>query len=174
MDYRAVTALMFRLAGVWILVNAANSLPTHLLGMVQADPEQVDMRLVVGSVTFSVLIPVMLGVLLIYFPGRLVRAITNPIQPDSPVIVPPDLQAIALSTLGVYWLLSSLGDAVYYYARLQVYYRVVAAQMAQGLVPPVSPHDVGSMAYSGCVALIGLGLIFGSRGLARLLTRLRG
>lgn len=172
MDYRAVTALMFRLASVWILVTAANSLPTHLMGLVQPDPLQAD--LVFWSVVMSVLIPVLLGTLLIYFPGTLVRAITTPTQPDSPVIVPQDLQAVALSTLGVYWLLTSLAEGFYHYGRLQVYYRYVAVNMSQGYAPPVAPHDFGAMVYSGFIGLVGLGLILGARGLARLLARLRG
>ena len=78
MDYRSLTSLMLRLAGVFIVVSAVTSAPQIFLGLLyRGGAESVDIwpLAVAAFATFAV--PFLVGMFLIYFPATVANRMVS-------------------------------------------------------------------------------------------------
>jgi hypothetical protein len=70
MDYRSLTSLMLRLAGVFIVVSAVTSAPQTFFGLLyRRGAESVDIWPLAVAAFATFAIPFLVGLLLIYFPA---------------------------------------------------------------------------------------------------------
>lgn len=173
MDHRTLSKLIIRLAGLIILVNALLAVPGTIVELAGTPyPDQL-----IGPAIFAgmaVLLPVVAGLAMVWLPGTIGNRITC-IQGGETIesTEPPELEQTALSVLGLYFIAVSLIDAVYWVARARLYAAFIAAPPVHPDAPPLLPEDFAGMVANAAQLLIGLGVVLGRRGLAKLLVRLR-
>jgi len=173
MEHKALSALMIRIAGVIVLVysitNAAGYLVPYLY---PRSTEGLELWPVLMSVIVTIVIPVCLGLFLIYFPhsitARVLKVEGTPIDADA---VKP-LQRVAFSAIGLWLTLYAVIDATYYFARSRLY-GSFDRDHAYSSDPRLLPDDWGGLISAALQLVIGVSLLFGSRGLVNLLARIR-
>lgn len=176
MEHRALASLIIRIAGLLVIVsaitNAARSFGPFF------DPttvQKIGIGLLLLSTLVSVGIPILLGLVLVYFPSAITTRVLriegldaggeNDTRP---------LQRVAFATIGLWLTAYALIDAVYLYAKARLYFRILEEMAAYSKPPPISPDDFGSLVSSGMQLIIGLWLLVGNRGIVNVLARLRG
>ncbi len=173
MDHRTLSNLIIRLAGLIVLINALLAIPGTIVELAGTPyPDQL-----IGPAIFAgvaALLPLVAGLAMVWFPGTISNRIIG--VRGGEVIDSDDslgLQQTAVSILGLYFIAVSLIDAVYWVARARLYALLVAAPPVNLNAPALLREDFAGMVATAAQLLIGLGLVLGSRGLARLLARLR-
>jgi hypothetical protein len=179
MDYRSLTALAIRLAGVLILVSGIAQIPNTFVNLyVYAGRDALSPAIfpIIFATITAASGPLIIGVLIIYFPSLVVNRVLNvdSLGPEGSVQY-RDLQALAFSVLGLYFFSSGIFDAAYWIGKGRIYFHLVeAAALGFPRPPAMGPDEVGGLFAAGLQILAGLGLFFGGRGLVRLLQRARG
>ena len=120
----------------------------------------------------SILIPVLLGVFLIYFPATTGRILRLPGDAPAESDIAP-LQRVAFGTIGLWLALTALLDGVYVFSKLQLYRRFVEDMPSYGRAPAILPDDFATLITAAVQLCFGMWLLFGNRGLANVLHRVR-
>jgi hypothetical protein len=170
MDYKSLTSLVLRLTGVIIVVSSVTSTPRTFIGLIYLRGVEAtgNMEIWLLAVVASAF-PVLAGLLLIYFPAtvanRMVSAGTGTI--DTLL-----LQQVAFSVLGLYFVTVAAYDAVYWWAKLRIYFAVYN-ELNFGRPDSLRNEDFAGLVSTGAQFIAGVILLFGGRGLANLFQRLR-
>jgi hypothetical protein len=174
MDHKALSALILRIAGLLVIVytvtNVAKSFgpffdPTTMRG--------VSVWPVVVASLLSVGLPILIGLLLIYFPKTIA---INVLKVQGAEVNPEDirpLQRVAFSTVGLWLALYAVIDAVYFWGKARLYFQYMEGMPAYGKAPALPPDDFGGLLSCAVQLIIGICLLLGSRGLVNMLARVR-
>ncbi len=176
MDHRALAVLIIRVAGLLVIVSAIGYAAKSFGPFFFAETfQKVSVGLLLVSIFVSIVVPVALGLVFIYFPGtittRLLRV--EGLESGSEKDTKP-LQRVAFATIGIWLTLYAMIDAVYFYSKAYLYLRFFEDMRAYSRPPSLSPDDFGGLVASGLQLIIGLWLLMGNRGIVNVLTRLRG
>ena len=174
MDHKALSALILRIAGllviVYTVINVAKSFgpffdPTMMRG--------VGVWPVVLAALLSVGLPILIGLLLIYFPSTMATSVlkVQGAEVNAEDIRP--LQRVAFSTLGLWLALYAIIDAVYFWGKTRLYFQYMEDMPAYGKAPALPPDDFGGLLSCAVQLVIGVCLLLGSRGLVNMLVRIR-
>jgi hypothetical protein len=170
MDYRAVTALALRLTGVAVLVQITPSASAAFIGLIQIGATSPRQALMLAA--FSTLIPLVVGLALIWFPARLGSLVTG-----STALVEADLDSdrlghVALVAVGVYFFATGIFDFVYYGSKLWMFEAWVRKREYSDDVSPPS-YDVAGIITGAARLVIGAVLAFKARTFASWILRIR-
>jgi hypothetical protein len=176
MEHRALAALIVRIAGLLIVVSAITNAAKSFGPLFHPDSsEKIGLGLLLLSAVVSVIIPVVLGLVLIYFPGAVTTKVLRieGIETRGEIQVRP-LQQVAFAAIGLWLVVYAILDSIYIYAKTRIYIRLLEEMPAYVKPPSISPDDFAGYVSSGVQLLIGILLLVGSRGLANAISRLRG
>jgi hypothetical protein len=174
MDHKALSALILRLAGLLVIVytvtNVAKSFgpffdPTTMRG--------VGVWQVLVAALLSVGLPILIGLLLVYFPSTIATSVLKVQGGEVSAEDVRPLQRVAFSTLGLWLTLYSVIDAVYFWGRARLYFQYIEDMPAYGNAPALTPGEFGGLLSCAVQLVIGVCLLLGSRGLVNLLARIR-
>jgi len=175
MSYRSLFAALLRLAGVVILVSAVAGIPSTFFSLLTYKGTDFSIGELVFFSVAGAAVPVLLGLLLIVMPGTIASPLSSePQEPPSDARLVNQLQTVAFSVLGLYFIAQSLSSAVYYFSRLKLYFDVIGPSDAVPNMPIMLPDDFGGIAFVVIQFIVGIGLFLGARGLSGVLSRLRG
>jgi len=96
MDYRSLSSLLLRLAGVLILVAAVSAVPSTFIGLLGTKSGTADVELLLIAAVATAF-PVLVGLLLLYFPATVANKLLSG-QSDRELDV-SELQQLAFSVL---------------------------------------------------------------------------
>lgn len=174
MDYRAISVLLTKAVGIWLVAYALIGLSDRIpYFFSQYDPAlSVWGYLVVGSL--PVVVPALAGVALFLFPATISNKIVRGEQLLSENDVFFEMERVVLSAIGVFLLFRTLSDAVhhsvyFYYAKQQANSGIFSGS-ARALEPEALAAIVATAAEFG----VALWLVVGSAGLVRAFNKLRG
>jgi hypothetical protein len=176
MEHRALASLMIRMVGLWELIVAMNAIPGAIAPFF--NPEYIakaGFGMLVASGLFSVGIPLLLGLALIYFPSTAttkVLRIASPAADESRDT--PLLERVAIAALGLWLAVQAVLEGVHTFSRWHLYRRFVEDQYPGATGPAIGPQEFAGLITALLQLAIGLWLLLGSRGLANALARLRG
>jgi hypothetical protein len=174
-EHRALASLILRIAGLLVIVySITNAAKTLMPVFMPSTAPPLSGWPITLTVVVGVVLPVAIGLVLIYFPGPIASAA---LRVDGVEVAPDEigpLQQVAFSAIGLWLALFAIVDAAYYYGKTRLYLRYVEDSPTYVKMPPLLPDDFGG--YVSCVIqlILGILLIVGSRGLVKVLARLRG
>jgi hypothetical protein len=175
MGHPALASLMVRMVGLWELVVAVNAIPGAIGPFF--NPEYIakaGVWLLIAAALFSIGIPLLLGLALIYFPGRVSTTVLR-IEPAAEEPKErPLLERVAIAALGLWFAVQALLDGVHVFSRWHLYRRFVEDQYPGAAGPAIGPQEFAGLITAVLQFAIGLWLLLGNRGLANALSRLRG
>jgi hypothetical protein len=153
MDVRDFSRVLVKLAGLLILVGAVVRLPAHLTVAMATDgphPMPGFIAMTLGPTAISVAF----GLVMYWAAGTIVdRVVLGSGMPAPGLPAPPSaLEDIAISGLGVYFVISGLSDAAYYWGRAELYRAMMTPRLP---IPPMSPAEFGGLL--GAAVSVGLG-----------------
>ena len=175
MDYRALSKLLIKIGGVFIILYALKQAyeSTSAAYALYAKEGVLVNALIAGAL--PVLIPLALGLALFYFPGvitnRLLADDANP--PVTEIKSITRIEEAALMVVAVYILVHSLGDAVYWLSRVKLYQVFIDSENIMR-APPLRAEDFAQLVADCTLIPIALCLFFGAAGLVRLKDKFRG
>jgi hypothetical protein len=172
MDYRSLTSLMLRLAGVFIVVSALTSAPSTILGLLNARIGSQSVSTwplaAAGFATFA--IPFLVGLLLINFPATIANRMVSAGAETADSLV---LQQVAFSTLGLYFMTVAAYDAIYWWAKVWFYSAVYAERVNVPGPRHLTEDELAGIISTGAQFVAGMAIMLGGHGIANLLHRLR-
>lgn len=174
MDHHALSRLLLRIAGLVVIVATLTSVPKSIVTLVVAAGQDANSSPLLTAMIAS-LVPLLIGVALVWLPGTVANRLVDDTHASSgPGDTTASLQGIALSVLGFYFVAQALFDTVFWVARIKLYSAVIDSNGAFAGTPSVMPDDFAGMVATGVQALFGVVLLFGSKGVGRLLSKARG
>ncbi|NJN05490.1 MAG: hypothetical protein HC814_02580 [Rhodobacteraceae bacterium] len=179
MDYRSLSSLALRLAGVFILVSGVAAIPDTLVNLLVL-AERYTVAPLLWQVVVQTIVAaspsMLIGLLLIFFPSAVANRIVNgeAVGPDGSVGY-GQLQTLAFSVLGLYFIAVGLFEGVYWLARTRIYY-VMVQEAAETFprVPAIAPEEFSGLVMAVTYLVGGFALLFGARGISRLVQKIRG
>ena len=170
MDCRSLTSLMLRLAGVFILVSAVTSAPQTFFGLLyRRGGESVDIWPLAVAAFATFAIPFLVGLLLIYFPATVANRMVSAGTETADALI---LQQVAFSAFGLYFVTVAVYEAVYWWAKLQLYFAVYE-EMNFARPTHLRDEDFAGIVSTGAQFVAGVAVLLGGRGIANLFHRLR-
>ena len=179
MDYRSISALALRLAGVFILVSGIAGLPNTFVNLyvfAARDALSPSVLPVLLQTLIAVSGALIIGLLLVFFPSIVANRVVNAeaVEKEGSVGY-RELQALGFSVLGLYFVAIGFFDGVYWFARGRIYYEAISEAAAAFPRPPaLAPDEFGGLVSSALHVLGGFCLLFGARGISRLVQKVRG
>ncbi len=173
MDYRTITSLMLRLAGVFILVQLVTSVPQAITNLLRFGGQEIVGVDALWLSAVALVLPLVIGLMLVYFPSTVANRVVRVEEPVDTGKLAESLLPVALACLGVYFVCAALFDGVYYLSRMWLYYAVVDKLRWTGPAPALTPGDFAGIASTLAQFVIGLALALGPKGLRKLVTRMR-
>ena len=174
MELRQLSNLLLRFAGLFIIVHTVLAVPDRVIRLFQYT----------GNTTYShteiwllsILsggLSAIVGLALLYFPSKITYVIIgkHSVEPNYSIA---EFQSVAFSTLGLYFISAGLYDAIYWVAKVRLYYFVVEQNSSYYLAPAMLPTEFAGIVATILQIIIGIGLLFGSKGLSALIAKLRG
>src|SRR5215813_8136601 len=143
MDYKSLTSLLLRLTGIIIIVHAVTSAPnTFVVLQFRADfnPDSAGVAWLLTIVASG--FPILVGLLLAYFPATIANKI---VTPGTERVDTLTLQQLAFSVLGLYFISLAVFDAVYWLAKLRIYFAVYN-ELNYGRPDRLLPQDFAGIA----------------------------
>lgn len=173
MNYRDISILAIRLAGIWLIAIAMVRIPNLAPYLVADSAVPWWGQFLVTVLHF--LLPALIGALFFMFPATLTNKFIQ--GSDAPGGAPEVLAAVermALGMLGVFFLFNVISDVAYH-----VVYAIRVGQLARdALQPSVSvlqdPEWYANWVTTLVELVVALWLIFGARGIQRLFVLVRG
>lgn len=167
---------MVRMVGLWELVIAMTAVPSAIAPFF--DPEyvaKVGLGTLLAAGLFSVGIPLLVGLGLVYFPGAVTTQVLRIQSPATPESKDTSLlERVALGALGLWFAVQAILDGVHTFSTTYLYRRFVEDQRYPGIGgPAISPQEFAGLITAALQLAIGLWLLLGNRGLANALARLR-
>jgi hypothetical protein len=121
-----------------------------------------------------VLVPILVGVGMFIFSGKISNRLLRGIEGQENIIqAAPYLEATAFSVLGAYLLFRAIADATYLFSKFIFYSKVILTDPIYS-GPPILPDDFARFVTTGVEFMLALFLLFGARGLVRLKDVIRG
>lgn len=177
MDYRSLTSLLLRLTGVVIMAASAVSVPGTFVSLYLRDVGGGGVNAETWLLTaIAATFPIVIGLLLIYFPARVANKLVagDGEAADAQRLDAQHLEQIAFSILGLYFIAMAMFDAVYWCAkRASTPFILVDLGLSARRPLLLLDRDFAGVVQTGVQFVIGVLLLFGGRGLANLLRRLR-
>lgn len=181
MDYKALSTLALRISGVFILVNTISTVPRDFVAFISANAGannvlEYSLNQVLLIHLFSVIIPVVIGLFLVFLPSKITNVLISEAEPQLSQKTDFELfQQALLSAMGVYFIASACFDAAAIYARMRIFAAFVAKDefMQRAMSQPINPHDFGAIAYTLVQFIAGILLVIGNKGLSHKLSKLR-
>jgi hypothetical protein len=169
MDYRSITTLLLRLTGVVILAAALIQAPKWIVSLILSTASggvnAGDWLLTAVPSTVSTLI----GLLLIYFPATVANRI---VSGGGESMDNRHLEQIGFSILGLYFVATAMFDGVYLLAKLRLYPLIFYPDLSDRPIR-LTDSQFADIASTGTQFVVGVALLFGGRGLANIVHRLR-
>jgi hypothetical protein len=180
MEHRALAALILRFTGLVVLVITITSVATNFVAYFYPSPmrNEVGIGFIALSIVVSALLPLLIALVLIYFPSTVltkvlrVPGLEGPIDSD---ILP--LQRVAFAAIGLWIMLDGITDAVFVASQTRWYFSLeetLRSLPSPGYQPALSPHEFAAYVVAALQVILGFALLLGNRALANLLARLRG
>jgi hypothetical protein len=175
MDHKSLAALILRISGLLIIVYAVTNAAKNFAPFFNPRTiQEVGVGPIVIGVLVSVVVPVLIGLVLVYFPKSIANPLTKVEGVDAGAEHVRPLQRVAFSAIGLWLSLYAVIDATYFYAKARLYMRFVENIPSYATPSPFLPDDFGGLVSCAVQFVIGLWLLIGNRGLVNALTRLRG
>ncbi|MEW6647803.1 MAG: hypothetical protein AB1450_11425 [Pseudomonadota bacterium] len=173
MNYRDISILAIRLAGIGLIAVAVIRIP-NLAPYIVADTGVPWWGQFLAT-ALHFLLPVLIGALFFMFPATLTNKF---IQGSDALGAEPEVlsavERMALSVLGVFFLFNVVSDVAYH-----VVYAIRVSQLAQSAMQPSvsvmqNPDWLANVVTTLIEFMVALWLIFGARGIQRLFAVVRG
>lgn len=165
MDYRDITTLLIRIAGVVIIIFGIIQIPGYFLNYYQLHEDSFFYFL--GITLVPVFLIVVLGAVLWLFPGTIVNKIV--VGPNQPIKFQSDqVQVIAFSTLGMYILFRGVSDLVFWVSFMAMTFY---SEPSTTIIPLDRYADLFA---TFTEIIFGMFLIFGSNGISSYISMIRG
>jgi hypothetical protein len=162
------------MAGAVVIVWSIGRIGNGVIYAFQMMAQEVSPWVVATVVLLPTAVPLVIGIFLLTFPGRVTNFF---VRGDELIGAPPkvlsQIEGVVYSLLGLYLVIDAITDGVYHYSRLRLYQKTVADLSYHG-APALLPEDFGHIIATGIQFVLGVALIFGALGLAKLFRRLRG
>ena len=173
MNYRNITSLMLRIAGLLILVQLVISFPREFISLIQWGGESVNKYELFVLLGFSLTLPAAIGVSLIYFPSIVANRIVSVGSEGESIVKFDDFRPLIISCLGLYFISTAIFDGIYLLSKLNIYFAVINKEQWMGPPPALMPDDFAGIASTSVQLLIGLVLLLGSKGISHFIEKLR-
>ncbi|MDR3415055.1 MAG: hypothetical protein P4L83_02620 [Nevskia sp.] len=172
MELRALSNLLLRLAGLLILVHTVLAVPGRIVDLYVVTASTPHPQLEIWTVSvLSAVFPAIAGLALLYFPSAITNAVVGKSE-QPPSFSVDQLQGLAFSTLGLYFVSKAAYDAVYWYAKLRLY-DLAVKHLSYADAPAMLPREFAGMVSTGAQFFIGMFLLLGGGSLAALIVKLR-
>ena len=177
MEHRALVALILRIAGLLIIVTtvtgAVRGFGPWLFPLNTTDNGGIPLLLL--SLFVGVVIPVTIGIGLIYFPSTVASRVLKieglELNVDNSTA---PFQRVAFAAIGLWFTVHALVDATYVYAKIRLYFYLLKDVSSAPMLPEIAAGDFAALIATGLKLIIGIWLLIGNRGLVNMLERLRG
>ena len=174
MDLRLLTRLLVKMTGAAIIVWAIAGISGTVVHVFQMTAQDVSLLVIVSAAILPTAIPLLIGVILLTFPGM----VTNFFVRGEDIVGPPSkalwqIEGVMYSLFGVYLMVTAITDGIYHYSKFRLYHKIIENPPYLEM-PRLLPQDFGAIVSTGAQLIIGIGLILGANGLAKLFRRLRG
>lgn len=172
MDLRLLTRLLVKVAGAAIIVWAITGISGTVVHVFQMKAQDVSLWVIASAATLPTAIPLLIGFFLLTFPGT----VTNFFVRGEDIVGRPSkalsqIEGVMYSLFGLYLVVTAITDGIYHYSQFRLYHKIVENSP---YLPRLLPQDLGAIVSTGAQFVIGVALIVGASGLARLFQRLRG
>lgn len=175
MDHRSLSNLLIRLAGVIIIISSVLAIPHTVVSLATTGSPGDSLTSAIIMAGVSTLLPALIGLGLLWFPGTVTNRVICEAKGDTSITTDPvNLQQLVFSALGMYFFASSLFDAVYWLSRLKLYYAALDVLPSFQKAPFILPDDFAGMMSTATEFIVGIYLLFGSKGISNLVAKLRG
>jgi hypothetical protein len=173
METRTLAALLLRIAGLIVIVSSLTGAAKTFGPMI--NPEVIA-KLGLGwlflAAAVSIVVPVLLGLVLIYFPSVTSHTLKIDASPPTDSEIAP-LQRVAFAAIGLWLSLNAVLDTVYVFAKIRLYQRLVEDMPSYGRASALLPDDFATLVTAALQLVFGIWLLFGNRALANILGRFR-
>lgn len=173
MDYKDLTSLLVRLAGLVMVVLTVADLPNWIPpGMALLRKKSfLECIFVVGV---PLIIPLLVGASLAFFP----RSIANKIiradnLPPEPAGILPQLEQVAFGVLGMYLLFRGLSDMVFHLSEMLFLQRQASMAHVKITEPILTPTKFGYLVATVGEIVFAVWLLVGTKGVLGVVRRLR-
>jgi hypothetical protein len=173
MDYRDISILLVKIAGIWLIAYAVTRVPgaASFFDSSYGLPWWEQGIAILLPVAF----PALIGLVFFLFPATLTNKIMRGerLSEASPAVL-FDIERIALSVLGVYLLFHALSGAVFisaYFIRVE---QLTKTGMLVGQSHLLGPDKYGEIVSVVVEIAVSLWLIFGAKGLVSVFRKFRG
>lgn len=173
MEFRALAALILRIAGLLIIVSSMTWTARTYISFFFPEPiEKIGVAVLLISSAVSLFVPILLGLCLIYLPGTVISRILkiDGLDATTASSVAP-LQRISFAAIGLWLVIWALIDGIYIYSKTQLYFRIIQDMPSNWRPPAISPDDFASIISTALQFLLGIWLLFGNRAIANLVMR---
>ena len=172
MDLRLLTTLLVKVAGAAIIVWAIAGISGTVVHVFQLKGQDVSLWVVASAAVLPTAIPLVIGFFLLTSP----RTVTNFLVRGEEIVGQPSkvlsqIEGVMYSLFGLYLVVTAITDGIYQYSQFRLYHKIIENSP---YLPRLLPQDLGAIVSTGAEFVIGVALIFGASGLARLFRRLRG
>ena len=175
MEHRALAALLIRLVGLWELVTALNALPNSVGYFAGGDYVRTwGFGTTVLLATVSVGFPLVLGLLLLYFPRTIAARVLRieGIEPESTAEAGL-LERVAIWIMGLWFTAQGCLDAMHALSKWYFQRRYFEEQYPGTTTTFFTPESAANLVVAVLQLVVGLWMLLGSRGLASALQKLR-
>jgi hypothetical protein len=140
----------------------------------QLEAQGVSIPAILFGNALPVLIPLLVGIFMLSFPGMATNVLVggDAITP-APSSAVREVERAAYALLGTYLVVISIADGFFHYSKFRLYQSVIENR-GYFEMPKLLPQDFGAIMATAAQFILGLVLIFGATGFARLFRRLRG
>lgn len=170
MDYRSLTTLLVKITGAWLIVYVVMSFNAVLPYMTNdLDLPWWEYLLLV---LLSVIVPLLIGLMILLYPTSITNRIISEekdIESQSGALL--GLEQVAVSVLGVYLFLQALSDIAFHITYIVYAEQLGEIGMFSGTVMTVD--RVAGIVTTGFELLLAIWLIVGSKGIVKLISRIR-
>jgi len=162
------------MAGAAIIVWAIAGISNAVIQVFQMKSQDVSMGVIASVAILPTAIPLLIGFFLLTFP----KTVTSCLVRGEDIVGTPSkvlwqIEGVIYSLFGLYLVVTAITDGIYHYSKFRLYHRIIENPPYFDM-PKLLPQDFGAIVSTGAQFVIGIALIFGAAGLAKLFRRLRG
>jgi hypothetical protein len=168
MNHRALTTLALRLTGVAVLVKILPYASTTFIALIRIGASTPNQAMMLTA--FAVIIPLVVGLALIYFPASLTTMIAGASTAAEDEEIGDRLGQIAAIVIGIYFLATGVFDLVYLASR---HWLFNAVMHRDDLDPELTSLDFASLVTAAVQLVAGAILAFKAQTLYRWISRVR-
>jgi hypothetical protein len=167
MDIKDVSAVLLKAIGLVMLAFAVFEIPLYFPPRSNLTEEYSIFAAFVQAAS-TLALPFVLGLILWFFPATVTNKIVSGEKISGERFGAPDLERVALTVVGAWLVAYGIADLVYTLSTM-----VALQHEVPEYSPPLSRYWPGVITSVAKVAM-GVGLAFGAKGIARLISRVRG